>query len=87
MDTRSRTGCVKFFRRLIATSQPQEIEKIVNRYNKQLEETESNYMDLLLYSGINLNYQDIMSMPVDSLRMLVEKINHYENSKTGKQFL
>lgn len=72
---------------MIATSQPQEIEKIVNRYNKQLEETESNYMDLLLYSGINLNYQDIMSMPVDSLRMLVEKINHHENSKSGKQFL
>jgi len=72
---------------LIATSQPKEIEKIVNRYNKQLEETESNYMDLLMYSGLNLNYQDIMSMPVDSLRMLVEKINHYENSKSGKQFL
>jgi len=72
---------------LIATSQPQEIEKIVNRYNAQLNETESSYMDLLLYSGLNLNYQDVMSMPIDSIKLLIEKINKLEADKSGKQQL
>lgn len=75
MGNSSRTGCGKFFRGLIAASRPDEIEKIVERYNKDAVSTEEAYMDLLLASGGSLNYQDIMMMPVDSISMLIRRIN------------
>ena len=66
---------------MIATSQPAETEKIVERYNKNLEDTEASYMDIILYSGGAVSYQDLMTMPLPSVALLVKQLN----AKTEKQ--
>jgi hypothetical protein len=75
MDTRSRTGCVKFFRRLISTSQPLEIQEIVERYDEQRKAVEESYIDIVLYSGGAVGYHEIMTMPLPAVQMLIERMN------------
>jgi len=60
---------------LIATSQPQEIQKIVENYKKQHDTTEQGYLEVILASGGSLSYQDVMSMPVTAIARFVEIIN------------
>ena len=80
-------GCSKFFRGLIASRQPEEIIKIVERYNKDHEKTESNYIDIVIRSEGSFSYQDIMTMPVNSIALLVERMNSRieELNKQSKQ--
>lgn len=60
---------------MIATSQPVEVQKIVERYEKDLSQTESNLLDLMIYSGGSFSYQDLMAMPLPAIRLLIERIN------------
>ena len=76
MGNTSRIRYGKFFRRLIAVSQPEDIQKIVERYNKDAENTEATFIDIVLASEGAMSYQDIMTMPIDSISLLVERINH-----------
>jgi len=68
---------------LIATSQPHEIEDIVKRYENDLESTETNYIDLILNSGGAISYQDVMTMPVPTLGLMIKRIN--ENTEKRVQ--
>jgi hypothetical protein len=68
---------------LIATSQPHEIEDIVKRYENDLESTETNYVDLILNSGGAISYQDVMTMPVPTLGLMIKRIN--ENTEKRVQ--
>ena len=81
MGNRSGTRYVKFFRRLIANSQPKDIDAIVERYTKDLEATESNYLDIVIHSNGALSYEDVMRMPVSSLRLYVQRINHLNEQR------
>jgi len=65
----------KFFRGLIASRQPEQIIELVNKYNKDLKETEGRYLDIVIRTDGAFSYQDIMTMPVDSIRLLVERMN------------
>jgi uncharacterized protein YqkB len=87
MENWCRLGCSKFFRGLIASRQPEEIIKIVERYNKDHEKTESNYIDIVIRSEGSFSYQDIMTMPVNSIALLVERMNSRieELNKQSKQ--
>lgn len=60
---------------MIATSQPQEIQKIIEKYKKQHDTAEGGYLEIVLASGGSLSYQDVMSMPVTAIQRLVEIIN------------
>lgn len=68
---------------MIATSQPHEIEDIVKRYESDLESTETNYVDLILNSGGAISYQDVMTMPVPTLGLMIKRIN--ENTEKRVQ--
>ena len=68
---------------MIATSQPHEIEDIVKRYENDLENTETNYIDLILNSGGAISYQDVMTMPVPTLGLMIKRIN--ENTEKRVQ--
>lgn len=68
---------------MIATSQPHEIEDIVKRYENDLESTETNYVDLILNSGGAISYQDVMTMPVPTLGLMIKRIN--ENTEKRVQ--
>lgn len=68
---------------MIATSQPHEIEDIVKRYENDLESTETNYIDLILNSGGAISYQDVMTMPVPTLGLMIKRIN--ENTEKRVQ--
>jgi len=80
-------GYCKFFRGLIASRQPEEIIKIVERYNKDHDKTESNYIDIVIRSEGSFSYQDIMTMPVNSIKLLVDRMNNRieELNKQTKQ--
>lgn len=65
----------KFFRGLIASRQPEQIVELIERYNKILKDTEASYLDIVIRSEGSINYQDIMTMPVDSIRLLIERMN------------
>lgn len=76
MENWCRLRYCKFFRGLIASRQPEEILNIVERYNKELKETEGSYLDVVIRSDGAVSYQDIMTMPIDSIRLMVERMNH-----------
>ncbi len=60
---------------MIASRQPEEITKLVEDYNKDLEKTEASYLDIIIKSGGLLSYKDVMTMPVGSLTKFVERYN------------
>ena len=60
---------------MIASRQPEEISKLVEEYNKNLEKTEASYLDIIIKSGGLLSYKDVMTMPVGSLTKFVERFN------------
>lgn len=62
---------------MIASRQPEEISKLVEQYNKDLENTEASYLDIIIKSGGLLSYKDVMEMPVGSLTKFVERFNVY----------
>jgi len=61
---------------LIASRQPVEIQELVQRYEKQLEKSESSFLDIVIRSEGAVSYQDIMMMPVPAVKLLVERMNH-----------
>jgi len=60
---------------LIASRQPVEIQALVQRYEKQLEKSEGSFLDIVIRSEGAVSYQDIMTMPIDSIRLMVERMN------------
>ena len=87
MEIWCRLGCSKFFRGLIASRRPEEIIELVERYKKDHDKTESNYIDIVIRSEGSFSYQDIMTMPVNSISLLVERMNNRieELNKQNKQ--
>jgi uncharacterized protein YqkB len=87
MENWCRLGCSKFFRGLIASRRPEEIIELVERYKKDHDKTESNYIDIVIRSEGSFSYQDIMTMPVNSISLLVERMNNRieEINKQSKQ--
>lgn len=65
----------KFFRGLIASRRPEEIINIVERYEKELKNTESNYLDIVIRSEGTVSYSDIMTMPINTIQLLIERMN------------
>ena len=61
---------------MIASRQPVEIQALVQRYEKQLEKSEGSFLDIVIRSEGAVSYQDIMTMPIDSIRLMVERMNH-----------
>jgi hypothetical protein len=60
---------------LISSRQPEEVLSIVEKFNKDLKDTEGNYLDIVIRSEGAISYQDIMQMPVDSIKLLIERMN------------
>lgn len=81
MDNTCRTRYGKFFRRLIATSQPQDIQGIVDRYDEDRRRTEENLHDIIIISGGMVSYKELMTMPIDSMSIFVERLNKYNSDK------
>jgi hypothetical protein len=80
MANRRRIRFGKFFRRLISSSRPQDIGKVIERYERELESIEDNYMELILSSGGALNYQALMTMPVPALQRMIKKYNEKQEA-------
>lgn len=69
---------------MIASRRPEEIVKIVESYKKQLESAESSYIDIIIKSGGLLTYEEVMTMPLDSIALFVSRLNaHLEEKKTS----
>lgn len=83
----SRFRYCKFFRGLIASRQPHEIIDIVNRYERDLKNTEGSYMDIIIKSDGILTYKEVMEMPIPSLMLFVERLNKIteERNQSMKQ--
>lgn len=60
---------------MISSRQPEEVLSIVEKFNKDLKDTEGNYLDIVIRSEGAISYQDIMQMPVDSIKLLIERMN------------
>ena len=60
---------------MISSRQPEEVLSIVEKFNKDLRDTEGNYLDIVIRSEGAISYQDIMQMPVDSIKLLIERMN------------
>lgn len=61
---------------MISSRQPEEVLSIVEKFNKDLRETEGNYLDIVIRSEGAISYQDIMQMPIDSIKLLIERMNN-----------
>ena len=75
MENWRRLGHRKFFRGLIASRQPEEVVALIESYNKNLKAIEGSYLDVVIRSEGAFSYQDIMTMPVDAIKLLVERMN------------
>ena len=60
---------------MIASRQPEDIVKLVEQYNKDLETTEGSYLDVVIRSEGAVSYKDILQMPVSSIKLLIERMN------------
>lgn len=60
---------------MIATSQPHEVQRLVENYKKQHDASEEGYLKVVLASGGSLSYQDVMTMPVTTVARFVEIVN------------
>jgi len=85
MENRSRARCHKFFRRLIATSQPEQIPEIMKTYSDQHKALEENYLDIVVNSGGSVSYQDIVQMELPLIHMLVVSLNKRAEAMSGKK--
>ena len=47
----------------------------IESYNKNLKAIEGSYLDVVIRSEGAFSYQDIMTMPVDAIKLLVERMN------------
>ncbi len=61
---------------MIASRRPEEITELVERYNKIQKDLEGNYLDIVIRSEGAISYQDVMQMPVDSIKLLIERMNN-----------
>jgi len=84
MVNKYRSGRCKFFRGLIATSQPEALESLLERYEKQVESLETSYIDIVLNSGGAMNYQDVLSMPVPAITLFVQRLNAIREDQNQK---
>ena len=75
MENWYRHRSCKFFRGLIASRQPAQIDEIVERYNKDLTKLTSNYMDILFIAQGALTYESLMSMPLPMIEIFVKRHN------------
>ena len=70
---------MKLYERIVETIEcyilEQNKQSEIERYNKILKDTEASYLDIVIRSEGAINYQDIMTMPVDSIRLLIERMN------------
>ena len=66
---------------MIASRRPEDIQALVEQYNKQHEAAEASYLDLIIKSGGLLTYDEIMGMPIDSLAMFVERLNSFRDDQ------
>lgn len=85
MENKHRHRSCKFFRGLIASRQPAQIDEIVERYNKDLKGTEASYFDLVIKSGGLVSYEEILNLPIDSLSLFVERLNKNTEEKNQAQ--
>lgn len=69
---------------MIASRQPEEVLQIVERYEKDLKQTEASYLDLIIKSGGLLTYDEIMGMPVDSLALFVDQLNSHRDDQAAE---
>lgn len=60
---------------MIATSQPQDIVKAVERYDMEREGIEASLMDLILVSGGVTTWSELMIMPLPSIKIMTERLN------------
>lgn len=60
---------------MIATSQPQDIIKEVERLDKTREGIEASLCDLILVSGGATTWTELMSMPLPSIQILTDRLN------------
>ena len=61
---------------MISSRQPEEVLSIVEKFNKDLRDTEGNYLDIVIRSEGAISYQDIMQMPIDIIKLLIERMNN-----------
>ena len=61
---------------MISSRQPEEVLSIVEKFNKDLRDTEGNYLDIVIRSEGAISYQDILQMPIDSIKLLIERMNN-----------
>lgn len=66
---------------MISTSRPEQIEKLVEKYEADLTATEENYINVVINSGGSLDYQSVMSMPVPAVKMYVKKLNEIREAQ------
>ena len=63
------------------------MQKVLKGYQSDIEKTEAGFLDIVLNSGGAVSYQDVMTMPVPAIQLLVKRINHMreEQSKAMNQ--
>ena len=59
----------------------------MNRYERDLKNTEGSYMDIIIKSDGILTYKEVMEMPIPSLMLFVERLNKIteERNQSMKQ--
>lgn len=84
LANRNRVGYYKFFRRLIATSRPEQIPEILEKYQKEHKQLESNFLDISINTDGAFGYEAIMQMGLPSIELLVERLNDRAEKMSGK---
>ena len=74
----------KFFHGFLSRAEPEEIIKYINRLKKEAESLEKSIVEIAVYSGGSISWQDAYMMSNRERAMAVKTINNYNKIKAGK---
>ena len=74
----------KFFHGFLANAKPEAILELLNRLRKEADTLEKSLIEIAVYSGGSISWQDTQMMSIKERETSVSVINKYNQIKSGK---
>ena len=74
----------KFFHGFLAKAKPEAVLELINRLRKEADTLEKSLIEIAVYSGGSISWQDAQLMSIKERDLTVKVINKYNQIKAGK---
>ena len=74
----------KFFHGFLAKAEPEAVLELINRLRKEADILEKSLIEIAVYSGGSISWQETQMMSIKEREITVSVINKYNQIKSGK---